>query len=62
MGLNNVNIDPKIMKRTEAIVLSMTLEERRDPSILKASRKRESQMVLVLLLLMLISYLISLKR
>ena len=40
MGLNNVNIDPKIMKRTEAIVLSMTLEERRDPNILKASRKK----------------------
>lgn len=40
MGLNNVNIDPKIMKRTEAIVLSMTTEERRDPSILKASRKK----------------------
>ena len=40
MGLNNVNIDPKLMKRTEAIVLSMTTEERRDPSILKASRKK----------------------
>ena len=40
MGLNNVNIDPKIMKRTEAIVLSMTPEERRNPSILKASRKK----------------------
>ena len=40
MGLNNVNIDPKIMKRTEAIVLSMTSEERRNPSILKASRKK----------------------
>lgn len=40
MGLNNVNIDPKIMKRTEAIVLSMTPEERRDPSILKAGRKK----------------------
>lgn len=40
MGLNNINIDPKIMKRTEAIVLSMTPEERRDPSILKASRKK----------------------
>ena len=37
MGLN---IDPKIMKRTEAIVLSMTPEERRNPSILKASRKK----------------------
>lgn len=40
MGLNNVNIDPKIMKRTEAIVLSMTPKERRNPSILKASRKK----------------------
>ena len=40
MGLNNVNIDPKLMKRTEAIVLSMTPEERKDPSILKASRKK----------------------
>ena len=40
MGLNNVNIDSKLMKRTEAIVLSMTKEERKDPSILKASRKK----------------------
>ena len=40
MGLNNVNIDPKLMKKTEAIVLSMTPEERKDPSILKASRKK----------------------
>ena len=40
MGLNNVNIDPKIMKRIEAIILSMTLEERKNPSILKASRKK----------------------
>ena len=40
MGLNNINIDPKIMKRTEAIILSMTMEERRNPSILKASRKK----------------------
>ena len=40
MGLDNVNIDPKIMKKTEAIVLSMTVEERRNPSILKASRKK----------------------
>lgn len=39
MGLNNVQIDPKIMKRTEAIVLSMTKEERRHPEIIKASRK-----------------------
>ena len=40
MGLNNVNIDPKQMAHIEAIVLSMTLEERRNPDILKASRKR----------------------
>ena len=40
LGLNNVNIDPKLMKRTEAIVLSMTKEERKNPSILKASRKK----------------------
>ena len=40
MGLNKVNIDPKLMKRTEAIVLSMTKDERRNPSILKASRKK----------------------
>ena len=40
MGLNNVNIDPKQMAQIEAIILSMTLEERRNPDILKASRKR----------------------
>ena len=40
MGLNNVNIDPRAMKRIEAIVLSMTPEERHNPSILKASRKQ----------------------
>ena len=40
MGLNNVNIDPKIMKKTEAIILSMTFEERKNPDILKASRKK----------------------
>ena len=39
MGLNKVNIDPKIMARTEAIVLSMTPEERRNPDIIKAERK-----------------------
>ncbi len=39
MGLNNVNIDPKVLARTEAIVLSMTKEERKDPNILKATRK-----------------------
>ena len=40
MGLNNVNIDPKMMGRIEAIVLSMTKEERRNPDIIKASRKQ----------------------
>lgn len=40
MGLNNINIDPKIMGRVEAIILSMTPEERRKPEILKATRKQ----------------------
>ena len=40
MGLNNVNIDPKQMAHVEAIILSMTVAERRNPDILKASRKR----------------------
>lgn len=40
MGLNKVNIDPKVMARTEAIVLSMTPEERRNPDIIKATRKQ----------------------
>ncbi len=40
MGLSNVNIDPKQMAHIEAIVLSMTPKERRNPDILKASRKR----------------------
>ena len=40
MGLNNVNIDPKKMAHIEAIVLSMTPEERKNPDILKASRKQ----------------------
>ncbi len=40
LGLNNVEIDPKIMARTEAIILSMTPSERRNPDIIKASRKQ----------------------
>ena len=40
MGLNNVNIDPKVMARTEAIILSMTPYERRNPDVIKASRKQ----------------------
>lgn len=39
MGLNNVKIDPKDMAHIEAIVLSMTPKERRNPDIIKASRK-----------------------
>ena len=40
MGLNNVEIDPKRMSHIEAIILSMTPEERHNPDILKASRKQ----------------------
>ena len=40
MGLNNINIDPKDMAHVEAILQSMTPEERRKPEILKASRKQ----------------------
>ena len=39
IGLNNVKIDPKQMAHIEAIVLSMTPKERRNPDIIKASRK-----------------------
>lgn len=39
MGLNKVNIDPKAMPRVEAIILSMTPKERKNPDIIKASRK-----------------------
>ena len=39
MGLNNIQIDPKQMAHIEAIVLSMTPKERRNPEIIKASRK-----------------------
>ena len=39
MGINNININPKDIAHIEAIVLSMTVEERRNPDILKASRK-----------------------
>ena len=39
MGLTDVKIDPKQMAHIEAIVLSMTPSERRNPDIIKASRK-----------------------
>lgn len=40
MGLNNINIDPKQIAHVEAIISSMTPKERRNPDILKASRKQ----------------------
>ncbi len=39
MGLTDIKIDPKQMAHIEAIVLSMTPKERRNPDIIKASRK-----------------------
>ena len=39
MGLGNVQIDPKQIAHIEAIILSMTLKERRNPEIIKNERK-----------------------
>lgn len=39
LGLDQVKVDPKEILHLEAIVQSMTLEERRKPEIIKASRK-----------------------
>ncbi len=39
-GLNNIKVDPKRMAHIEAIINSMTPEERHNPDILKASRKQ----------------------
>ncbi len=39
MELTNLNIDPKQVARIEAIILSMTEAEKKEPSIIKASRK-----------------------
>ena len=38
-GLTDIKIDPKQIAHIEAIVLSMTPKERRNPEIIKASRK-----------------------
>ena len=38
--MQNAQIDEKLMARTEAIILSMTPQERENPGILNASRKR----------------------
>ncbi len=40
MGLGNLDIDDKQLSHTEAIILSMTKEERKDPGIIKHSRKQ----------------------
>ena len=40
MGLNNISINPKDLAHVEAIILSMTPKERRNPDILKATRKQ----------------------
>lgn len=40
MGLNNISIDPKDFAHIEAIIESMTPEERKKPEILKATRKQ----------------------
>ncbi len=39
LGLNNIKVDPKQLAHVEAIILSMTPSERRNPDIIKASRK-----------------------
>ena len=39
MGLNDIKINPKDLAHVEAIIQSMTPEERKHPEILKASRK-----------------------
>jgi len=40
MGLSNINVNPKDMAHIEAIILSMTPDERRNPEIIKHSRKQ----------------------
>lgn len=39
-ALKNAEIDPNRMKQTEAIILSMTIKERRNPDIIKGSRRK----------------------
>ena len=40
MGIGNININPKDMAHIEAIITSMTPEERKHPEIIKATRKQ----------------------
>lgn len=39
-GMKNANMDPKQIDNVQAIIRSMTLEERSNPEILNVSRKR----------------------
>ena len=39
-GMKNIQLDERAMARTEAIILSMTPAERRNPSLMNPSRKR----------------------
>lgn len=39
-NLNNLDFDDKLIGRVEAIILSMTLKERRNPKIIDSSRKK----------------------
>ena len=39
-ALKNADLDPKRMKQTEAVILSMTTKERRNPEIIKGSRRK----------------------
>ncbi len=39
-GLKNAEMDPKRLARVEAVILSMTHEERRNPAIIKGRRRR----------------------
>src|SRR5690625_414572 len=39
-GMKNIQVDEKQITQVEAIIQSMTLEERRNPNILNASRKK----------------------
>jgi signal recognition particle subunit SRP54 len=39
-GLQNADVDPRRLKQTKAIILSMTEKERKNPQIIKGSRRR----------------------
>ena len=39
-AMKDASVDPKLLARQEAIILSMTMEERRNPDLIKAARKK----------------------